>query len=133
MSNKLNQFANKLIRRLLTVLGFSSTFAFMACYAPAMSGDIIDVEPDTIRFEGDDVEEVRVEVNSRDKWEIVSIPSYVNVSTTSGKGNDVVTLSALPNDSQMERSDIVVFQVDLDSLGTFRDTLVVIQKPTSRS
>ena len=133
MSNKLNQFANKLIRRLLTVLGFSSTFAFMACYAPAMSVEVIDVQPDTIRFGGDDAEEAGIEVNSREKWEIVSIPSYVNVSTTSGDGNDVVTLSALPNDSQMERSDIVVFQVDLDSLGTFRDTLVVIQKPTSRS
>ena len=131
MSKKLNQFANKLIRRVLTILGFSSTFAFMACYAPAMSEDILDVEPDTIRFE-DNAAEARVKVSSREKWEIVNIPSYVNASNTSGDGNMVVSLSVEPNDQQTERSDIVVFQVDMDSLGTFRDTLVVIQSPASR-
>lgn len=31
---KRRQFGNKLLARLLTILGFSSTFAFMACYGP---------------------------------------------------------------------------------------------------
>ena len=34
MKEKKRTFTNKLLTGLLTLLGFSSTFAFMACYGP---------------------------------------------------------------------------------------------------
>lgn len=128
MESKFKKLANKLIRRVLTLLGFSSTLAFMACYAPAMSDRILDVDPDTISFDAGGKEKQEVYVRAQKDWSVVEKAEFVELTSTSGKGDASVQVEAAPNEGS-ERQGLIVFEAEDDSLGTFRDTVVVVQKP----
>ena len=45
MKEKLNSIGRKVLSKLLVVLGFSTTFVFMACYGPAPKYAPVDFEP----------------------------------------------------------------------------------------
>ena len=68
MKEKLNCIGKKILSKLLVLLGFSTTFVFMACYGPAPKGyqavdfdedsTLVDsLETDSIVVEADDAEE----------------------------------------------------------------------------
>lgn len=55
--NQKNQFCNRLIRRLLTILGFGTSFVFMACYGPAPSHGSYEDDSEVFAVVGDSVDD----------------------------------------------------------------------------
>ena len=129
MNTSVKKFANKLIRRVLTLLGFSSSLAFMACYGPAMSDQILEVNPDTIRFNASGEEKQDVQVRTQEEWTVVEQSKFVELNTTKGEGNENVQVVATPNDQKSERQGLIVFEAGTDSTETVRDTVIVVQDP----
>lgn len=124
MNTSIKKFANKLIRRVLTLLGFSSSLAFMACYGPAMSDQILEVSPDTIRFNASGKEKKDVQVHTQEEWTVVEHSEFVELNTTKGEGNENVQVVAKPNDQKSERQGLIVYSTE-----TVRDTVIVVQDP----
>lgn len=124
MESKIKKFANKLIRRMLVLLGFSSTFAFMACYAPAMNDDTLDVTPDEIVFEAD-ADTLQLEVYAYEKWMVVESPDFVTLDKEWGRGEDVIEVIASPNPGNEPRSGLIVVHLPNTSV---RDTVYLRQK-----
>ena len=69
MGTKIREFSNKLILRMLTLLGFSSTLAFMACYAPAMSDKVYDTDSLQVQVEGSDSDNIPEKASATDSWQ----------------------------------------------------------------
>ena len=129
MKTNFKKFANKLIRRVLTLLGFSSSLAFMACYGPAMSDQILEVNPDTIRFNASGKEKQNIQVLTQEPWKVVEQSKFVELNITKGEGNKNLEIVATPNDQKRERQGLIVVEAGNDSTGIVHDTVVVVQAP----
>lgn len=131
MNAKFRELANKVIRRVLTVLGFSSTLAFMACYGPAMGDCTLEVDPDTIQFDADGEQKQEVMVRARQEWKVVEHAEFVKLTSLDGRGDVNVQVEAEPNEKKRAREGIIVFEAEdtVDSTGVVRDTVFVVQKP----
>lgn len=63
MKQKLNRMGQKILSKLLVLLGFSCTFVFMACYGPQPKGyEPVDAEDlvDTALIDSTDVDSITV-------------------------------------------------------------------------
>lgn len=102
------KWLDKLLSRLLTLLGFSSTFAFMACYAPPMEDlDYLEVNPSLLSFPAEGgIQSIHIE--TEDKWEIGVSNNFVNVKPTAGKGESSFYVTARPNEEEHSRNAFVI-------------------------
>lgn len=93
----LEKLYGRLLPRLLTLLGFSSTFAFMACYGPAPSDYHLEVFPGNVDLSEEDPTDT-VTVSADGEWTFTDIPDFVALSDTTGYGtaNVAITLTRRP-------------------------------------
>lgn len=97
MKSRFNKWFDKLLVRMLTLLGFSSSFVFMACYAPPPDEfDYLDIYPSSLHFPAEGGSE-KVSVHTESQWNITNVPGFVNVYPTQGKGNSEFTITAMEN------------------------------------
>jgi len=66
MKEKLNRIGQKILSKLLVLLGFSCTFMFMACYGPRPKG----YEPDAAEEYVDSIIEVPEVADSTEQGEV---------------------------------------------------------------
>lgn len=64
MKEKLNCIGKKILSKLLVLLGFSTTFVFMACYGPAPKGyQAVDFDEDSTVVDSLDIDSIVVEAD----------------------------------------------------------------------
>jgi hypothetical protein len=64
MKEKLNCIGKKILSKLLVLLGFSTTFVFMACYGPAPKGyQAVDFDEDSTVVDSLDTDSIVVEAD----------------------------------------------------------------------
>lgn len=97
---------DKLLTLLLNLLGFSSTFAFMACYAPPPEDLDYYVDQSELYFPSEGGERV-INISGRGRWQISGIPSYISVTPMMGNGDSHVLVSACENYESASRSAIL--------------------------
>lgn len=114
MQTKFFQYYNKVISFVLKMLGFSSTFVLAACYGPPPRDFELDVFPGHLDFLADGEEAKSFQIMTEGRWSITQIPSFVSVSSTSGKGSASVQVSVLSNYSTTSRTDMIVIHGESD-------------------
>jgi len=93
MEKRFRKWYDKLLSRLLTILGFSSTFAFMACYAPPPEElDYLSVNPLEFHFSSEGGTG-HMNISTEDEWRIYGVPSFISVSPLTGKGDSYVYIA----------------------------------------
>lgn len=98
---------------MLTILGFSSTFTFMACYAPPPGDtDYIDVSEEELKFPA--AGGCRsVVVVTETEWHFLNDKNYfLYVSPTSGKGPAILTVNVEPNNNANLREAYIFLYID---------------------
>lgn len=97
MKRLLEALYGRLLPKVLTLLGFSSTFAFMACYGPAPSGYHLEVFPSNVDLSEEEPTDT-VTVATDGEWAFTNIPEFVELSDTTGHGtaNVAITLTRRP-------------------------------------
>ena len=110
------------------MLGFSSTFVLAACYGPPPRDFELDVFPGHLDFLADGEEAKTFQIMTEGRWSITQIPSFVSVSSTSGKGSASVQVRALPNHSTTSRTDMIVICGESDYSGSKSVYVTVTQE-----
>lgn len=94
---------DKFLAKLLTLLGFSSTFAFVACYAPPPEDlDYLHLSPSALKFLAEGGSHP-IFIDTEDHWVLNSSRSFISVSETQGKGSTTLSVMADPNLTEEER------------------------------
>ncbi len=111
MRSRLRKLCNRIITRVLTLLGFSSSLAFMACYGPPPSDDYIEVFPGELDMTSrQDVDE-EVTIVTDGNWKARHIPPFVSLSDTAGTGRTTIFLTATEaNQDKTSRLDSLVIE-----------------------
>ena len=123
MRNLWNRFYNRLLLKVITWLGLgSSTFVFMACYAPAPEDYHLIVFPSSIELPAEDGATEFFTISTEGDWTITRIPSFTYVSVKNGHGTTSVSVRAKGNKDPVERKDIIVVEGDDNS-----ETVSVVQ------
>jgi len=107
MSILQRKWYEKLLARLLTLLGFSSTFAFMACYAPPTEEyDYLEVNPFSLSFpaEGGDRS---VHIETENKWEVSVSNRFFDITPITGVGSSNIFVRASRNEEEYSREALV--------------------------
>ena len=107
MSKIQRKWYETLLTRLLTLLGFSSTFAFMACYAPPTEDyDYLVVNPSELLFLAEGGMQ-SVHIETEDKWEVNFSSNFVNVTPTMGEGRSNIFVTARRNEEEHGRDELI--------------------------
>ena len=97
MKERFYKWLDKLLVKMLTILGFSSTFAFMACYAPPPEDlDYINLSNSYLHFMAEGGSQT-VEVRTEDEWVVNGGGDFFNVYPKAGKGNSLFTVDVMEN------------------------------------
>ena len=91
MKKVFNKWFDNLLVKMLTLIGFSSTFAFMACYAPPLPDGNISISPTSLSFTANGGEQT-VTVQSDEAWTASTMSPYVTVTYSSGTGKQSYAL-----------------------------------------
>ncbi len=108
MKTAFNRFFNRFWAKVLTLLGFGSSFAFMACYGVPPTDYQLEIFPGDIELDAVEGSEAEITVSTNEEWEATVIPSYISLSDSSGTGTTVVTLRAESANQEDARRDTVV-------------------------
>lgn len=104
MKKTFRKWYDKLLSRLLTILGFSSTFAYMACYAPPPEElDYLSVNPLEFHFPSEGGMR-NMNISTEDAWRFSGVPSFISVSPITGKGDSYVCIAVDKNREKYGRS-----------------------------
>ena len=112
MKRLLEALYGRLLPKVLTLLGFSSTFAFMACYGPAPSGYHLEVFPSNVDLSEEEPTDT-VTVATDGEWAFTNIPEFVELSDTTGHGtaNVAIKLTRRPDsDAAKNATDILTVE-----------------------
>lgn len=88
------RFGRRITAKVLTLLGFSSSFAFMACYGPPPTDHYLEIFPGDILLDAAEGSEAELTISTDEDWEATVIPSYISLSDSSGVGTTVLTVRA---------------------------------------
>lgn len=110
MKKVYNKWFDNILVRMLTLIGFSSTFTFMACYAPPPPDDNISISPTSLNFTANGGEQV-VTVQSDEAWTASTTSPDVTVTYSSGTGKQSYALVKVdPNYYTESRYYLVSFR-----------------------
>ena len=123
MKEKLIKLYNKTITKVLTALGFSTTFVFMACYGPPPTDYYLEVFPGDLDLDAEG-RDTSITVSTQGSWTISEESSFVSVTPSGGEGTDDVMLSIEPNTDDTVR----YAQITITGEGS-EMTLNVVQQP----
>ena len=102
------KWLDKLLARLLTLLGFSSTFTFMACYAPPPEDlDYISLSNSALHFMAEGGSQT-VEVRTEDEWVVNGGGDFFNVYPKAGKGNSLFMVDVMENTTTSVRRSMLL-------------------------
>ena len=85
---------SSLMTKALTLLGFSSPLALMACYGTPTTGYAEEVCIDANALSSQKGDSTTLSIAAEGKWEIVSVPEFATVSQDSGVGTAWITVKA---------------------------------------
>ena len=130
MKRKLFHWYDKLLSFLLTVLGFSGTFALMGCpaeYGPAPEDHRVRVYPDHLYFDNDGETTQAVQIYTEGKWYVQKVSPFVSITPISGYNYVTMTVRmAEENEQDVFRQGVIVVQsVDEPQ---YSDSVIVIQR-----
>lgn len=106
----MNQLGNRVLIKALTVLGFASPLALMACYGTPTTGYPMEAYAEVNELSGQKGDSTSLSIVAEGKWQVVSVPDFLVVSQDSGEGTAFITVKALEDnltDSYRE-GDIVI-------------------------
>jgi len=111
MKSRLRKISNRIITRVLTLLGFSSSLAFMACYGPPPTDNFLDVFPGEVDLGAVPGDSQEVTVVAQGQWEATHVPSFVSLSDSAGSDRTTIVMSSTEaNDSGGVRRDSIVIE-----------------------
>lgn len=123
MKEKLIKLYNKTITKVLTALGFSTTFVFMACYGPPPTDYYLEVFPGDLDLDAEG-RDTSITVSTRGQWSVSENSPFVSVMPSGGEGTDDVVLTIEPNlDDTVRYAQITITGEDSEM------TLTVTQQP----
>lgn len=121
---------DKLLSFLLTILGFSGTFALMGCpaeYGPAPEDHRVKVYPDHLYFDYDHETTQSVQILTEGKWYVHKVSPFVSITPVSGYNDATMKVEmAEENEQKVSRQGVIVVQsVDEPQ---YADSVIIIQK-----
>ena len=107
---KLQDFRNSLMTKALTLLGFSSPLALMACYGTPTTDYPTEAYVDTNELNGQKGDSTKLSVVAEGKWKVVVVPDFVSVSQDSGEGFTSITVKAIEDNltNELREGEIVI-------------------------
>ncbi len=107
---KLNELKNSLMTKALTVLGFSSPLALMACYGTPTTEYPTEAYMEVNELSSQKGDSASLSIIAEGKWEVVAIPDFVVISQDSGEGTAWITIKAAEDNltSELREGSIVI-------------------------
>jgi hypothetical protein len=106
--NPSRSLSRRFAAKLLTLLGFSSSFVFMACYGPPPTDYRFEVFPGDLVLDADAGSEAEITIATDGQWEATAVPSFVSLSDSSGVGTTVVTVRTVGDNRDSANNDSVI-------------------------
>lgn len=100
--------SRRLAAKVLTLLGFSSSFVFMACYGTPPTDYRFEAFPGDIVLDAEEGSEAEITISADGQWEATAVPSFVSLSDSSGVGTSVVTVRSVGDNHGDALSDSVI-------------------------
>ena len=88
------QLRNALMTKALTLLGFSSPLALMACYGTPTTDYPTEAYVEVNELSALKGDSTILTIVADGKWEVVSVPDFLTVSADSGEGTSWITVKA---------------------------------------
>lgn len=88
-------FRNALMTKALTLLGFSSPLALMACYGTPTTGYATQAYMEVSELGAQKGDSTSLSVVADGRWEVVSVPDFLTVSADSGEGTCWITVKTV--------------------------------------
>lgn len=107
----LKELRNSLMTKALTLLGFSSPLALMACYGTPTREYPTEAYVEVNELSSQKGDSTRLSIVAEGKWEVVGAPDFITLSADSGEGTSWVTVKA----------------ADDNETGEYREGLIVIR------
>ena len=107
---------NRLLSAMLMLLGFSISAGFTACmygaeYGPDPNFYDLDVDPQSLQFDYEEGQESKIKISTSGEWTITHEPSFIDMSATSGKGTNIVSVvTNETNRSSSSRQDYIIVE-----------------------
>jgi len=107
---RLKKLSNTLMTKALTVLGFSSPLALMACYGTPTTGYPTEAYMEVNELNSQKGDSTNLSIVAEGKWEVVEAPDFVVISQDSGEGTAWITVKAAEDNlsSELREGDIVI-------------------------
>ena len=94
MKKNFNRVRNVLMTKALTLLGFSSPLALMACYGTPTTEYPTEAYVEMNKLSAQKGDSTSLSIVAEGKWEIVEAPDFVTLSADSGIGTAWITIKA---------------------------------------
>lgn len=107
-NNPSRSLSRRFAAKVLTLLGFSSSFVFMACYGTPPTDYRFEVFPGDLVLDADAGSKAEITVSADGQWKATAVPSFVSMSDSSGIGTSVVTVRAVGDNHGNALSDSVI-------------------------
>ena len=85
---------NVLMTKALTILGFASPLALVACYGTPTTGYETEAAIEDKELSAQKGDSTCLSLVAEGKWEVVSVPDFATVSQNSGVGTAWITVKA---------------------------------------
>lgn len=101
---------------MLMLLGFSASTGFTACmygaeYGPDPNYYDLDVDPQSLQFDYEEGQKSQIKISTSGDWAITHEPPFIEVSVTSGKGTNIVSVvTNETNSSSSSRQDYIIVE-----------------------
>ena len=107
---KVKELRNSLMTKALTVLGFSSPLALMACYGTPTTGYESEVYVEINELSGQKGDSTQLSIVAEGKWQVVSVPDFATVSQDSGEGTAWITVKAIEDNltDELREGNIII-------------------------
>lgn len=102
MKKKINRVRNVLMTKVLTLLGFSSPLALMACYGTPTRDYPTEAYVEVNELSAQKGDSTSLSIVAEGKWEVVNVPDFITLSADSGEGTSWVTVKAAENNETGE-------------------------------
>ena len=94
MRKRFRNVRNVLMTKALTLLGFSSPMALVACYGTPTTNYPDEVYIEAKELDSHKGDSTRLSIVSEGRWQVVSVPEFATVSQDSGEGTAWITVKA---------------------------------------
>jgi len=102
MKKNFKRVRNILMTKALTLLGFSSPLALMACYGTPTTGYPTEAYMEIHELSALKGDSTDISIVAEGKWEVVSVPNFITLSADSGEGTSWVTVKTVEDNQSGE-------------------------------